>query len=289
MSDPYGVIDLASLRTSQAASTGSPSRGEVTVTEANLEQVIAGSARTATLMVVTSARIPDGDAFLEDLRRAVDETDGVIALAVVDADTQARVAGALRVQSLPTVVLLLQGQVQPLFEGVVPGDQLRGMLAQIVDLARQQGLAGPAGEEKPEEPLSPLQQEAFDALERGDVDAAIAAYERALTENPSDAEARAQLASVTLMKRTQDADLQAARTAAADRPEDLDAQMLVADLDVLGGHVDDAFARLLERLRGADEDTRTRVRDRLLELFEVVGPTDPRVVAARKRMANLLF
>ena len=91
------------------------------------------------------------------------------------------------------------------------------------------------------------------------------------------------------MKRTQDADLQAARTAAADRPEDLDAQMLVADLDVLGGHVDDAFARLLERLRGADEDTRTRVRDRLLELFEVVGPTDPRVVAARKRMANLLF
>lgn len=91
------------------------------------------------------------------------------------------------------------------------------------------------------------------------------------------------------MSRTQDADLDAARAAAAERPADLDAQLLVADLDVLGGHVDDAFARLLAPPRGADAETRDSVRSRLLDLFEVVGAHDPRVAAARRRMANLLF
>ena len=73
------------------------------------------------------------------------------------------------------------------------------------------------------------------------------------------------------------------------RPDALDAQLLVADLDMLGGHVDDAFARLLDLLRGADQETKDAVRARLLDLFEVAGPADPRVAPARKRLANLLF
>src|SRR5699024_5096259 len=121
------------------------------------------------------------------------------------------------------------------------------------------------------------------------LDAAVASYEKHLQESPADAEAKAGLATVSLMRRTQGADLAAAREAAAQRPDDLDAQLLVADLDMLGGHVDDAFARLLEQLRGADQETKDAVRARLLGLFEVAGPGDPRVAPARRRLANLLF
>ena len=117
----------------------------------------------------------------------------------------------------------------------------------------------------------------------------VAAYRKQLQESPADGEAKAGLATVELMRRTQGADLAAARQAAADAPADLDAQLLVADLDMLGGHVEDAFTRLLDQLRGADQETKDAVRTRLLELFEVAGADDPRVAPARKRLANLLY
>ncbi|MGP9693272.1 tetratricopeptide repeat protein [Brachybacterium sp. AOP25-B2-12] len=295
MSDPYGVIDLASLKHDPARDDAPRGTHEVTVTEQELEDVIAASSTVATLLVVSSSRVPEGPQFLATLRRLVDAQAGALRLATVDADTQPRVAGALRVQNLPTVLLLVKGQLQPLFEGIVPDAELGPVIDQVVQLARQQGLGtdgvdDPADGEAPEEePLSPLQQEAYDAIERGDLPGAVSAYEKLLAENPADDEARAGMATVQLMSRTQDADLDAARAAAAERPADLDAQLLVADLDVLGGHVDDAFARLLALLRGADAETRDSVRSRLLDLFEVVGAHDPRVAAARRRMANLLF
>lgn len=292
MTDPYGVIDLASLKHDPARDDAPRGSHEVAVTEADLERIIAESDRVATILVVSSSRVPQGPEFLASLRRLVDAKDGALRLATVDADTQPRVAGALRVQNLPTVVLLVKGQLQPLFEGIVDEAELGPLLDQVVELAHQQGLGeatSEEGEEPEEEPLSPLQQEAYDAIERGDLDAAISAYEQLLAANPADDEARAGMATVQLMRRTQGVDLTASRTAAAEAPEDLDAQLLVADLDVLGGHVDDAFARLLGLLRGADQETRDAVRARLLDLFEVVGSHDPRVAAARRRMANLLF
>lgn len=296
MTDPYGIIDLASLRKDAGGTGGgepaSPGRYEQVVTEQELEKVIAGSDRVATLLVVTSARVPQGPEFLASLRRLVDVRGGALLLATVDADAQPRVAGALRVQSLPTVMLLVRGQIQPMFEGIVSEAELDPVLDQVVELARSQGLQGVEGAEEAEpseEPLSPEQQEALDAIERGDLDAAIAAYESILRGDPSDAEARAGLAATRLMQRTQGADLHAARTAAADHPDDLDAQLLVADLDILGGHVEDGLSRLLDQLRGADPEVKERVRERLLELFEVVGADDPRVGPARRRMASLLF
>lgn len=292
MSDPYGIIDLSTLKNPAAPDgTGQPGRFEVAVTEQDLESIIAGSDRVATLMAVTSARVPQGREFLDALRRLIDAREGRLLLATVDADTQARVAAALRVQNLPTVLLLVRGQIQPLFEGVVAEAELAPVLDQVEQLAAQQGLAGQGAEDDADaaEPLSPRQQAALDAVERGDYAGAIEAYEAILRENPSDDEARAGLAAVRLMQRTGDADLQGARAAAAERPSDVDAQMLVADLDVLGGHVEDGFGRLLDLLRGADAETKERVRARLLELFDVVGPQDPRVAPARRRMASLLF
>lgn len=306
MTDPYGVIDLASLK-KPAGSEGAGPVGEheVTVDEANLEQMIQDSASVATLLLVTSSRVPGIDELLGALRSGVDAKGGALRLAVVDADTQPRVAGALRVQQLPTLMLLLQGQLQPIAESMVPADQIPGLLDQIVQVAQQTGLdvsgagdgqgadgsgADDADGGAPAQPeLPPLLQTAYDAIEAGDLSGAQTAFEEHLNQNPADAEAKAGLATVHLMERTRDAQLDAARQAAADAPQDLDAQLLVADLDMLGGHVDDAFGRLLDLLRGADQDTKDRVRARLLDLFEVAGPEDPRVGPARKRLANLLF
>lgn len=297
MSDPYGIIDLASLKQPAGGGvggSGTPGPYEVAVTEQGLEQLILDSQQVATLMLVTSARVPDGDAFLQDLRSEVTSRGGAVRLAVVDADTQARVAGALRVQALPTLLLLLQGQVQPIVEAVLPAAEIGPLLDQVVQLAQQQGMDVSGGDgEQPEapaeEPLDPLIAEAYAAIERGDLPAAVDAYERRLQQAPADAEAKAGLATVELMRRTQDAQPEAARTAAAEAPRDLAAQLLVADLDMLGGHVDDAFGRLLDLLPGADQETKDAVRARLLELFEVAGPEDPRVGPARRRLANLLY
>lgn len=295
MTDPYGVIDLASLKNSGDPQTaGTASAHEVTVTEQGLEQIVADSQTIPTLLVVTSARVPDAETFLKDLREGVDAQHGAVRLALVDADAQPRVAAALRVQALPTILLLIKGQLQPIAESVLAAQEISTLLTQVVQLARQQGMELPEGaadgeETQAEEPLPPLVAEAMAAVEKGDFDGAIASFEKHLQQKPADAEAKAGLATVRLMQRTQGQDLTAAREAAARAPQDLAAQMVAADMDMLGGHVEDAFGRLLDLMRGADPEAKDALRTRLLELFDVAGPADPRVAAARKRLANLLF
>ena len=171
---------------------------------------------------------------------------------------------------------------------------------QLLQLAAQQGVTGvvPRGEggeadasaSEPDEPaLPPLHQEAFDAIEAGDYARAVTAYEAALAENPRDDQARAGLGQVRLLDRVQHLDLQEARAAAAAAPRDVDAQFAVADLDLAGGHVDDAFERLLDLFAELPADERAPVRERLLELFGLVGDADARVIRARGRLASLLF
>jgi putative thioredoxin len=196
------------------------------------------------------------------------------------------------------VYAVLKGQPIPLFQGAQPEAQVRQVLTELLRVAAANGVSGTVqvdgaaaapAEEEVEEPLPPLHQEAYDAIERGDFTAAVAAYEQALRENPADDLARVGLAQVRLLERTQDVDLAAARAKAAQDPDDVDAQLVVADLDVLGGHVEDAFTRLVDTVRRTSGADRDRVRVHLVELFEVVGPTDPRVPAARLALANALF
>ncbi len=233
------------------------------------------------------------------LEKVVAEAGGRLVLAKVDVDANPQLSQAFRAQSIPMVVALVGGQPVPLFTGAVPEQQVREVLAQLLQLAAQNGVTGSvqvasdAVDEEPEEPseppLPPLHAEAYDAIEAGDYPRAIAAYEQALAENPRDADARAGLGQVRLLDRVQGADLQAARAAAAADPTGLDAQFLVADLDLAGGHVEDAFERLLDLFAALPSDERGPVRERLLELFGLVGDTDPRVIGARGRLASLLF
>lgn len=128
-----------------------------------------------------------------------------------------------------------------------------------------------------------------EALDGGDLGGAIQAYKNVLADDPGNSEAKLALAQAELMQRVRDLDPQVVRKAAADDPADVDAQLQAADLDLLGGHVEDAFGRLVETVKRTAGDDRDRARVRLLELFDVVGPEDPRVAAARTALARVLF
>lgn len=235
-----------------------------------------------------------------DLGALADQYAGRLLLARIDSEANPQVAAAFQAQSVPSVVAVLAGQPLPLFQGAPPADQVRGVLEQVLEAAATNGITGtvepqgaaegePAPAEPEEPPLPPLHQAAYDAIEADDLPAAAEAYEQALRENPRDDMARAGLAQVGLLTRTRAADLAAVRKAAADDPQDIDAQLAVADVDVLGGQIEDAFARLVDTVRTAAGPDRERVRVRLVELFEVVGTEDPRVVAARRALASALY
>lgn len=235
------------------------------------------------------------------LEAVVTELAGRLVLVKVDVDANPQLAQAFRAQSIPLVVALVAGQPVPLFTGAVPEQQVREVFAQLLQLAAQNGVTGTltvsdentggSGEsaEASEPPLPPLHAAAFAAIEAGDYDAAIQAYEQALVENPQDADARAGLGQVRLLSRVSGLELESARAAAAAGPTDVAAQFAVADLDIAGGHVDDAFARLLDLFAALPADERAPVRERLLELFGLIGDPDPRVIRARGRLASLLF
>jgi putative thioredoxin len=298
--DVRGAVDLSGLaRTTPPPGTpgglDKPSSYVLDVDESTFNDVLQRSTQHPVVVVLWAPWSEVSTGVAADLAALADEDQGRWLLARIDADANPRVAAAFQAQSVPTVVAVLAGQPLPLFQGAYPRDQVRAVLDQVLAAAEANGITGrvtPAGDEpeaEPEPELPPLHQAAYDAIESDDLPAARAAYEQALTENPRDALARAGLAQVGLLERTRDVDLRAVRAAAADRPDDVDAQLAVADLDILGGQVEDAFGRLVDVLRRTSGEDRERVRLRLVDLFEVVGGDDPRVVAARRAMASALY
>jgi putative thioredoxin len=216
------------------------------------------------------------------LERLAAEADGAWTLAKIDVDANQRVAAAFQVQSIPTVHVVWQGQLVPGFSGALPEPQVREFLDQVLALAAGEDLAA-------QEPLDPGVEQALDAIERGDLDAAAEAYRTVLAGSPGNEEARLGLAQVELIRRTQTTDVASARQAAAERPDDVDAQCLAADLDVVGGSVSDAFDRLIDLVRRSSGDDRDRARAHLIALFDVIGPDDPRVAKGRTGLASALF
>ena len=310
MSDPRpsavlrGAVDLSSLRSRPAppASADAPTPGAVPplvfdVTDDTFPQVLELSRTVPVVIDLLAEWCGPCTQLSPILEKVVLEARGRLVLAKVDVDANPQLTQAFRAQSIPMVVALVAGQPVPLFTGAVPEQQVREVFAQLLQLAAQQGVTGSVpvegqdaeASDDSETPLPPHHQDAYDAIEEGDYARAITAYEAALAENPRDDDARAGLGQVRLLDRVQGLDLQAARDAAAAAPLDPDAQFAVADLDLAGGHVDDAFGRLLDLFAALPEGERAPVRERLLELFGLVGDTDARVIRARGRLSSLLF
>jgi putative thioredoxin len=305
-----GAVDLSSLvhrderRPTDAArggdAPGSADRLVVATDDQSFGQVLELSRSVPVVVALWASWSEPSAQLVQSLEQLVKAREGRLVLAAVDADRSPQLVQALQAQSVPTVVALVAGQPVPLFQGLQPDEVIDEVFDQLLELAAQHGVTGqvPVGDaddeasaddEPQEAPLPPLHQEAFDAISRGDYDAAASAYRTAIAQDPRDDLAVAGLAQANLLGRLQGKTLDEIRNRAATTPGDLDAQLDVADLDLSGGHVDDAFARLLEIFPSLDAAGKDAVRERLLELFQVVGVEDPRVAAARRRLAMLLY
>lgn len=307
-----GAVDLSSLKQRPAppvpanAPAGDAPQAQqadggpalrVDVTEANFQSLVEVSAQVPVVFALWAAYSPESTGVLDALDRIIPSYGGRLVLAAADIEAFPQLAQAFQVQAVPTAVAVLKGQPVPLFQGGADEEQIRPLLDELLTVAAANGVTGKVGgagtsDESAPAPLPPLHQQAYDAIEEGDYAAAAAAYRQALTEMPADAEAKAGLAQVELMERLQSLsgpEGEALRQLAADEPDNLTAQLGVADLDLAGGHVEDALNRVVTFIGRNFGPERESARVRLLELFEVVGTTDERVGKARQALARVLF
>jgi len=302
-----GAIDLSALKrpaTSSAASAGGAGAPAgtgayaVVLNEQNFQAELEGSLEAPVVLVFYSpAQAPASAQLAADLELLSDEFAGRFLLGKVDIDTAPQIAQALQITQVPVVALVMQGQLAPLIQQTLPLDELREMLSQVLQAAAAQGLTGrvqprgvtPPADSEDEEQADPRYLPAEDALAEGDIDRAVAEYQKLVDANPADTEAAGGLAMANVLQRTATADASAVRAAAAEQPDDVGSQTLAADLDLLGGHVEDAFGRLIELIRRTAGEERDAVRAHLLGLFAAVGNEDPRVLKGRQNLASALF
>ncbi|MGD9482263.1 tetratricopeptide repeat protein [Streptomyces sp. TRM70308] len=317
-----GVVDLAAVksageakqkaeeaRAQRAASAGQPGGAPagtgqviVDVDEATFEtEVLQRSAEAPVVIQFWAEWCGPCKQLIPVLEKLAREFAGRFVFAKIDVDQNQALAQQFGVQGVPAVFAVIAGQALPLFQGAAPEAQVRQVMDQLVDAAKQQfgiegalvdpGAEGEAVEERPapEPPVDPALAAAHSALDAGDLGGAVQAYKNVLSDNPGNAEAKLGLAQAELLGRVQGLDATEVRRDAADRPDDVPAQLRAADLDLVGGHVEDAFGRLVETVRRTAGDDREAARVRLLELFEVIGVEDPRVIAARGALARVLF
>lgn len=278
-----GAVDLSSLK--QPAATDVPS--DHAVNEANFEtQVLRRSMQVPVVVVLYSQRSPGSVELVKLFERLVGEADGGWDLATVEAEPNMRIAQAFGVQGIPTVIAVAGGQPLADFQGAQPEPRVRQWLTAVMD-AVSGGMPEGEGGAQPE-PEDPRFTAAEEALDRGDVEGAISAYEAILAAEPANAEAKAALRQVRFYARTQGLPQDAVARADAD-PADIDAAFAAADMELFAGEPDAAFTRLIDLIKRTAGDDRNRVRTRLVELFELFDTADPVVVAARRKLATALY
>ncbi|WP_104191619.1 tetratricopeptide repeat protein [Cryobacterium sp. Y82] len=312
-----GAVDLSSLvnrapaGTTPAASSGAPvagaaaaPSGAVTLpslvldgTDANFGELLELSSRVPVIVGLWASWSEPSTQLMVVLEKIVLGFAGKFVLARVDIEANPQLTQAFQAQSVPTVAAVITGQPVQLFNGPLGEEQISEVLGRVLELAAQQGVTGVAEAADADvepvaavpEPLPPHHLEAYTAIEAGDYATAQSEYRTALAQNPNDTMAVAGLAQVSLLARLQGKTIDQIRNGAASAPDDLDAQLLVADLDLSGGHIEDAFDRLLGLFPAQPAAGRNTIRERLLELFEVVGQDDPRVPPTRSRLTALLY
>ena len=311
-----GAIDLSALKRPSPQQTPAPSGGAgtstaggssyaVEVDEQNFQTVLQASTTAPVVLAFHSpSQAPESSQMAADVAELVGQYDGRFLAGLVDVDAVPQIgqviAQASQLPQLPVPLLMvfLDGRpaIQPI-PGLVSREELSTLLNQLGQQLTAQGITGrhqplapaTAGDDEEEAGPDPRYAPAQDALADGDIDTAVAEYQKLVDANPADAEAAAGLAMAKILQRTQGVDLNAARAEAAGSPDDVDAQIMVADLDLLGGHVEDSFARLVELVRRTSGKERDRARDHLVGLFAAVGNDDPRVLKGRQALASALF
>lgn len=303
-----GAVDLEALKHQVTAEPGqaggAPAAGGYVIdtTENTFQAMVQTSATFPILLLLW---LPTDDRLFpmaKTLGDAVNAMNGQLQLSRIDVASFPAVAQAFGIQGAPALFALINGRPMPLLQGV-PSDQemqqiVDEVLPKIVQVAQQAGVTGtapysgdPDAEQtpSPEQTVPPEHEQAHRLAMEGDYAGAAAAYDKVLEADPNDALAARERAKALLLARSADADVREVRAAAADHPEDVDAQMAVADIDMIGGQIQDAFDRLLDYLAAGHRDQMETVRVRLLEYFAIPDPSDERLKRARRRLATLLY
>jgi putative thioredoxin len=281
-----GAVDLSALK----QRTAPPGEGDggaampngVEVTEANLEaEVLVRSSQVPVVVLLWSPR-SEASAQLGDVLSQLAAADGgKWSLATVNVDAVPRVAQMFGVEAVPTVVALGAGRPLSSFKGLLPPDQLRKWLDQLLT-------ATAGGDVEEPEQVDPELAQAREHLDAGDLNAALKAYQVLLDVDPNHAEAKGAVHQIGFLQRAtaQPPDAVAVADAA---PDDIDAAFAAADVELLQQNVAGAFDRLIVLIKRTAGDERTKVRTRLIELFDLFDPTDPAVIAGRRNLANALY
>ncbi|WP_089246117.1 tetratricopeptide repeat protein [Rhodococcoides kyotonense] len=293
-----GAVDLSGLK-DRPAPPPAPDNGDsgsglapiVDVTAATFEaEVLQRSSQVPVIVDLGSSRSPQSVALTRQLGQLAVEAGGTWVHARVDVDSNPQIAQAFGVQAIPTVVAVAGGQPLADFQGSQPEDQLRKWL-EAIEQATAGKLSGPPGADLPEEEPEvedPRFVAAEEALDDGDFDKAVAAYQAIIDAEPTNTEAQAALRQVKFLARVQNVDADAVERADAN-PSDVDAQIAAADVELSEQKPEAAFDRLIAGVKRTAGDDRTQLRTRLLELFELFDAGDPVVVSSRRKLAAALY
>ena len=279
MSNFGSAFDLSALNKKPQAAGGDVVAGWMVAADENtLRSYLSLSERVPVIMLVS-----DSSDASKRVRAALEQmigaSEGRFAGLDVSIETSPQLAQAVSVAQAPAALAILAGQPAPLFKGEAQPQQIAEILGQVLQAAQQNGVTGRVsiGEVKAEKPLSPEHQAAFDAIDRGDLNGAKAIYEKLLVEYPNDKDAKAGLAQVGLMIRL------------AITPEGPNGELFSsADQALVSGDAGKAFELLLEAFAQNFEE-RDAIKTRLLELFTLVGESEPLVLEARRKLTSLMF
>ncbi|CAB4816513.1 MAG: tetratricopeptide repeat protein [Actinobacteria bacterium] len=277
------AVDLSSLGKPKPESAG-PMPG-VEITPENLtNEFLALSKAKPVVLICWSPRSPESEEVVGILGKLALADQGAWVLGRVDVDAQQQVAQALQVRAVPFAVAIINEQMVPLFEQPYPEAQIRMVIDKVLALAAEQGVGEVATEK-----IEPEEEEAIAALDAGDFVAAEAAYKKLLARKPNDTFAVLGLAQTQLMARTDGVDGAKVMQDALASPDEIEIQLQCADIEIVSGYLEPAFARLLRLIPLFDGAEKKQIKDRLIELFALVDPADPRVIKARTALANALF
>ena len=236
------------------------------------------------IVLMWSPRSPESVEMIKVLGKLEGDYKEAFALARVDIEAHPQVAQAFQTKTVPYAVAIIAEQMVPLFEQSYPEAQVRMVLDKVLTLASEQGIG-----QAPVEQMEAEEIEAMDALEAGNYVAAEAAYKKWLSRKPGENLAKLGLAQTQLLIRTEGLELNVVLDESTKNPTDIALQLRAADVEIVNGGVEAAFARLIQAVRSTSGDERTKVKDHLLNLFALVDQGDPRLVAARKELASALF
>jgi putative thioredoxin len=278
------VFDLSTLKKSDLPESPMPG---VAVTQENLvSDFVSKSKEQVVVLLCWSPRSAQSKEILDILGKLESADKGAWLLGTVDVDSQPQVAQALQVKAVPIAIAIVAEQLLPLFESVPQIDQVRLVINKLLELASQKGV-GQAPEALAEMPLEPEEQAAYAALEKSDFKAAKIAYESWLKRKPNEPVAVIGLAQVDLMLRVDGLDPELTLKSA--KSDDLTSQLMCADIEIATGNKEAAFTRLLNVIRSFSGDEKEKAKLHLIQLFNLVNPSDPSLLKARNELASLLF